>query len=93
MAWSPLRVPYWAAARTAGTIFSALIDNREMDVEAGADEGFALHVGEQIEERRPEALDVGDDDRFGVAAELRPGQLLDQFFQRADAARQRHERV
>jgi hypothetical protein len=28
-----------------------------------------------------------------VAAELRPGHLLDQFFQRADAARQRHERV
>ena len=28
-----------------------------------------------------------------MAAELRPGELLDQLLQRADAARQRHESV
>ena len=44
------------------------------------------HVIDQLQERLPEAVDVGEQDRLGVAAELLPGQLLDQFFQRADAA-------
>ncbi len=44
-------------------------------------------------QRVPEAFDVDDHDRLLVAAELRPGQLLDQLLQRADAARQRHEGV
>ena len=52
-----------------------------------------LHVVEQRAERIPEAFDVGDQDRLLVAAELRPGELLDQFLQRADAAGQRHEGV
>ena len=38
-------------------------------------------------------LDVGEQDRLLVAAELRPGHLLDQLFQRADAAGQRDEGV
>ena len=38
-------------------------------------------------------LDIGDQDRLLVPAELRPGELLDQLLQRADAARQRHEGV
>ena len=53
----------------------------------------ALHVVEQRAERLPEAFDVGDQDRLLVAAELRPGELLDQFLQRADAARQGDEGV
>ena len=47
----------------------------------------------QQEERVPEAFHVGDQDRLLVAAELRPGQLLDQFLQRPDAAGKRHEGV
>ena len=38
-------------------------------------------------------VDVGDQDRLLVPAELRPGHLLDQFLQRADAAGQRDEGV
>ena len=48
---------------------------------------------EQREQRLPETVDVGEQHRLGVPAELLPGQLLDQFLQRADAAGQRHERV
>ena len=48
---------------------------------------------EQHQQRIPEAVDVGDQDRLLVAAELRPGHLLDQFLERADAARQGDERV
>ena len=36
---------------------------------------------------------LSDQDRLLVAAELRPGELLDQFLQRPDAAGQRHEGV
>ena len=69
------------------------IDDGEAHIQPGADEGFSLHVRQQIEEGLPESLDVGDDDRLGMAAELRPRQLLDEFLQRADAAGQCHERV
>ena len=48
---------------------------------------------EQRAQRVPEAVDVGDQDRLLVAAELRPGELLDQLLERTDAARQRHEGV
>ena len=58
-----------------------------------ADEGELAHVVEQRAERIPEAADIGDQDRLLVTAELRPGELLDQFLQRADAARQGHEGV
>ena len=45
------------------------------------------------DQRVPEAGDVGEQHRLLVAAELRPGHLLDQLFQRADAAGKRHEGV
>src|ERR1044072_7665757 len=61
--------------------------------EIGADELEPAHVVEQRAERIPELRDVQDQDRFLVAAELRPGELLHQFFQGPDAAGQRHERV
>ena len=51
------------------------------------------HVIEQDAERVPEARDIDDQDRLLVAAELRPGELLDQFLERADAAGQRHEGI
>ncbi len=63
-----------------------LLHDLKPDFEAGSDEGFVAHVREQVEEGRPEVGDVGEDDRLGVTAELRPCQLFDQFFQRADAA-------
>ena len=49
--------------------------------------------GEQGEQRPPEAADVGDQHRLGMTRELDPGHLLDEFFQRADAAGQRDEGV
>ncbi len=52
-----------------------------------------VHVGEQSEQRAPESGDVGDQDRLLVAIELRPGHLLDQLLERADASRQRDEGV
>ena len=45
------------------------------------------------DQRIPEAVDIGEEHRLLVAAELRPGHLLDQLFQRADAAGERDERV
>jgi hypothetical protein len=48
---------------------------------------------EERRERRPIAGDVDDEDRLLVQAELAPRQDLDRFVKRADAARQRRERV
>ena len=48
---------------------------------------------EEPDQRIPEAGDVGEEHRLLVAAELRPGHLLDQLLQRADAAGKRDERV
>ncbi len=48
---------------------------------------------DERQERVPEAGDVGDDDRLRMPAELRPGELLDQFLDGADAARERDEGV
>ncbi len=62
------------------------VDDGEMHVEAGADEGLAFHVREQVEKGCPEAVDVGDNNGFAMPAELRPRQLFDQFFERPNAA-------
>ena len=67
--------------------------DQQRDAELEPDEIECAHVIEQGAERIPEALDVQDQDRLLVPAELRPGELLDQFLQRADAAGQRHEGV
>ena len=48
---------------------------------------------DQRQQRIPIAVDIGDQDRLLVAAELRPGELLDQLLQRADAAGQGDEGV
>jgi len=48
---------------------------------------------DQRQQRIPVFVDIGDQDRLLVPAELGPGQLLYQLFERADAARQRHEGV
>ncbi len=52
-----------------------------------------LHPLEQSEQRVPIAVDIHEHDRLGVLAELRPGELLDELFQRAETAGQRHEGV
>ena len=44
-------------------------------------------MGEEDEQGFPEAVNVGHENGFGVAAELGPGELLDEFLQRADPAR------
>ena len=82
-----------AASCSFGRMSLDPIGHQEVDLQAAADEFELLHVIEQRAERVPEALDIGDQDRLLVAAELRPGELLDQLLQRADAARQRHEGV
>ena len=60
----------------------------EVKLEPVADEAFALHVPEQSEQRVPEAVDIGEHDRLLMLLELRPGELLDELLQRAEAARQ-----
>ena len=62
-------------------------------LEVGTDESDAPHLVEEADERIPEAGDVGEEHGLLVAAELRPRHLLDQFLQRADAARKCHEGV
>src|ERR1700722_15573166 len=52
-----------------------------------------MHVCEQGEQRAPEASDIGDEDWLRVTIKLGPSQLFDQFFHRADAARQSDESV
>ncbi len=63
-----------------------LVDDRIFHLQARPDEALVLHVIEEDTQRIPEAADIGDDHGLRMAAELRPGQLLDKFLQRADAA-------
>ncbi len=63
------------------------------DLELRADEADTAHLVEEPHERIPEAGDIGEKHRLLVAPELRPGHLLDQLLQRADAAGQRDEGV
>lgn len=69
------------------------ISGQNIDPQIGADECRLLHVIDQSEQGIPEALDIGEQDRLAVAAELRPRHLFDQLFQGADAAGKRDERV
>jgi hypothetical protein len=48
-------------------------------------------VVEQFDHRVPETVDIGEDDGLAMPPELRPGQHLDRFLDRADAARQSDE--
>ena len=50
-------------------------------------------MSEQRQQRLPEAVDIGQQDRLAVPSELLPGELLDQFLQRADPAGQGDERI
>src|SRR4029079_13203786 len=76
-----------------GQDFLDLVERGEMHVETRPDERLALHMLEQLQERVPEAFDIGDHDRLRMAAELRPGELLYQLFERTDAAGKRHEGI
>ena len=64
---------------------------KDVDVEGRADEFGLAHMRQQRDQRLPESVDVGQQNRLGVAAELLPGHLFDQFLQRADAAGQGDE--
>ena len=48
---------------------------------------------EEGEQRPPESGDIGDQNRFGVSLQLRPGKLLDEFLERADAPGKRDKCV
>ena len=71
-----------------GQHFSWRFRDQQRKAEIVPDEFQLAHMVEQAAERVPEAIDVQDQDRLLVTPELRPGELLDQFFQRADAAGQ-----
>ena len=62
-------------------------------LEFGADEPLFPHMREKRQQRSPEAADIRQQHGFAMAAELNPGELLDQFLERADAARQGDEGV
>ena len=66
---------------------------RKVDAQRARHEFQLAHVRDQRQQRIPIAVDIGEQDRLLVAAELRPGELLDDLFERADAARQRDEGV
>lgn len=61
--------------------------------EAVADEVELAHMGEEDEQGFPEAVNVGHENGLGVAAELGPGELLDEFLQSADPAGQGDEGI
>ena len=64
-----------------------------MHVEPLAEEAEVAHVGEQGQQRPPEAADIGEQHGLVVTLQLRPSELLDEFLERADAARQGDESV
>ncbi len=57
------------------------------------DEALVAHMADQFQHRIPEAVDVGEDHRFFVPAELRPGHDLDDLLKRPDPTRQGDEGV
>ena len=68
------------------------IDNQHFAV--GALEKTTLfHVREKLQQMIEVAVDVEHADRLRVDAELQPGENLEQFLRRADAAGQRDETV
>ena len=82
-----------AAARKRGKISSTRSALRTSTSRLGRMNSAARICASSASSGSQKPVDVGEQDRFGVAAELLPGQLLDQFFQRADAAGQGHERI
>ncbi len=70
-----------------------LVGDQKLEIEITADEFELLHVLDERAKRVPEIPDIGKQDRLAMAAELNPGDLLDDFFKRADAARHCHEGV
>ena len=65
----------------------AALGHKIIHFEAVADEVKLAHMGEEDEQGFPEAVNVGHENGFGVAAELGPGELLDELLQRANPAR------
>ena len=76
-----------------GQNFFDVLGDEEIDAQRRWHEFHGAHVLDQGQERSPIAGDIGDQDRLLVAAELSPGDLLDQFFERAKPARQGDEGV
>ena len=72
---------------------AAMLDDLKMQLEPRADEALLAHPIEQHQQRVPEPIDIGEHDRLLMLLELRPGELLDELLERAEAARQRHESI
>ena len=82
-----------AATSMAGTIASAVSTTSGFTRWPVWMKPSAFMWSSSAEHRVPEPLDIGEDDRLAVMAELRPGHDLDDLLDRADAARQRHKGV
>jgi len=61
------------------------LGDEEIDAQRRRHEFHVPHMVDQDKQRVPIAVDVGDQDRLLVTAELRPGELFDQFLERAEA--------
>ncbi len=82
-----------AAARSRGTMSSTRSALRTSMFNPGRMNSVSRICASSVISGSQKAVDVGEQHRLGVTAELLPGHLLDQFLQRADAAGQRHERI
>ena len=71
----------------------AALGHKIIHFEAVADEVELAHMGEEDEQGFPEAVNIRHENGFCVAAELGPGELLDEFLQRADPAGQGNEGI
>ena len=70
-----------------------LVHDRIERAEIGTGKLAVDEMIEQFHQWIPEPLQIGQNDRMGVAFELRPGHHFHRFFQRADAPRQRDKSV
>ena len=91
---SSSRSSSWAtAALRVGRIALDRVGNEIVELTPVRQEAGVAQVLEHGDQRVPIARDVGEQDRLLVAAELGPGELLDELLDRADAARQCDERI
>ena len=70
-----------------------LLGDQVANLEVRSDEPMIAHMGKEIEQRTPKSGDIDDEHGLAVSVELDPGQLLDEFFERADPAGQGHEGI
>jgi hypothetical protein len=57
------------------------------------EESGSVHMIDQIDQRSPESVDIGQNQRFAMSADLYPGHVLDRFLEGAETARERYKGV